>query len=70
MMDVTPSLSERSIKPIVMVTNHRNAAFREKQDSKLHKTLSIKFSIILCQTIGKYGTVSYEITLSMDCILS
>ena len=38
-------LSERSISPSVIITNQRKAAFLEKQDSKEHKTLSIKFNM-------------------------
>ena len=45
MTEVTPSLSERSIRPAVRITNQRNAAFLEKQDSKEDKILSIKFNI-------------------------
>lgn len=42
MIEVTPSLSERSIRPIVIVKNQQKAAFCEKKDSKQHKNLSIK----------------------------
>lgn len=45
MTEVTPSLSERSMSPRIIVTNQRKAAFREKQDSKKHKILSINFNI-------------------------
>jgi len=62
--EVIPILSERSISPMVMVTNQRKAALREKQDSKQHKKISIKFSIIVCSTTGKYGKLIYVITLS------
>ena len=48
-----------------MVTNQRKAAFREKQDSKRHKTISIKFIIIVWSTTGKYGKLTHEITLSV-----
>lgn len=53
---------------MVMVTNQRKAAFREKQDSKWHKIISIKFIIIVWSTTGKYGKLIYEITLSVVCI--
>ncbi len=44
--DVIPNLFERSIRPNVIVTNRRNAAFLEKQDSKGHKILQIKVLIL------------------------
>ncbi len=50
---------------MIMVTNQRKAAFREKQDSKWHKTISIKFIIIVWSTTGKYGKLTHEITLSV-----
>lgn len=49
---------------MVMVTNQRKAALREKQDSKQHKIISIKFSIIVWSTTGKYGKLIHVITLS------
>ncbi len=63
-MEVTPSLSERSISPIVIATNQRKAAFREKQDSKWDKIFSIKFSMMVWSTTRKYGKLIYAITLS------
>ncbi len=50
---------------MIMVTNQRKAALREKQDSKWHKTFSIKFIIIVWLTTGKYGKLIHEITLSV-----
>ncbi len=38
---------ERRINPMVMATNQRKEALREKQDSNWHNTLSIKFSIMV-----------------------
>ena len=61
MTEVTPGLSERSISPMVMVTNQSKAALREKQDSKQHKTFSIKFSIIVWLTTEMYGELIQEI---------
>ena len=49
---------------MVMVTNQRKAALREKQDSKQHKKISIKFNIIVWSTTGKYGKLIHVITLS------
>lgn len=43
--EVTPSLSERSISPMVIAINYLKAALRKKQDLKQHNTFSIKFSI-------------------------
>lgn len=63
-MEVTPSLSERSISPTVMTTNQRKADLREKQVSKWHKTFSIKLSIIVWPITGKYGKLIHIITLS------
>ena len=65
-MEVTPSLSERSISPVMMATNQRKAALREKQDSKWHKIFSIKVSIIVWSTTQKYGKLIHVITLSGD----
>ena len=65
MTEVTPSLSERRISPMVMVTNQLKAALREKQDSEQHKTFSIKFSIIVWSTTEMYGKLIHEITLSV-----
>ena len=65
MTEVIPSLSERSISPMVMVTNQLNAALREKQDLKQHKTFSIKLSIIVWSTTEMYGKLIHEITLSV-----
>ncbi len=45
-MEVTPSLSEWNISPIVMTTNQQIADLREKQVSKWHKMFSIKFIIM------------------------
>ena len=70
MMEVTPSLSERSISPMVMVTNQRKAALREKQDSKEHKIFSIKFSIIVWSTTQKYGKLIDEQLFQVVFILS
>ena len=63
-MEVTPSLSERSISPAMMATNQRKAALQEKQDSKWHKIFSIKFIIIVWSTTRKYGKLIHAITLS------
>lgn len=49
---------------MVIATNQRNAAFREKQDSKWHKTFSIKFNIIVWSTTEMYGKLIYGITRS------
>ena len=70
MMEVTPSLSERSISPMVMATNQRKAALREKQDSKEHKIFSIKFSIIIWSTTEKYGKLIDEQLFQVVFILS
>lgn len=58
------SLSERSISPMVMVTNQWNAALHEKQDSKWHKIFSIKFSFVW-STTEMYGKLIHGITLSV-----
>ncbi len=67
---MTPSLSERSISPTVIITNQRNAAFREKQDSKQDKILFIKSNIGIWSTTEKYGKLIYKITLSGGLYLS
>jgi hypothetical protein len=46
---------------MVMLTNQSKAALREKQDSKQHKTFSIKFSIIVWLTTEMYGELIQEI---------
>ncbi len=51
-----------------MVINQRKAAFREKQDSKRHKTFSINFIMSVWSATGKYGKLILEITLSVVCI--
>lgn len=58
-----PRLSERSISLMVMVTNKRKTALQEKQDSKQHTIISIKLSIIVWSTAGKYGKFIHVITL-------
>ena len=70
MMEVTPSLSERSISPMVMATNQRKAALREKQDSKEHKIFSIKFIIIVWSSTQKYGKLIDEQLFQVVFILS
>lgn len=66
--EVTSSLSERSMRSTVMVINQRKAAFWEKQDSKRHKTFSIKFIMSVWPATGKYGKLILEITFSVVCI--
>lgn len=51
------------MSPMVIVTNQRKAALREKQDSKWHKIFSIKFSIIVWSSTRKYGKLIHAITL-------
>lgn len=55
---------------MVMATNQRKAALREKQDSKEHKIFSIKFSIIIWSTTEKYGKLIDEQLFQVVFILS
>ena len=61
-------LTERSIRPRIIVTSQPKDALREKQDSKWHRTLLIKFIIIVWKTTRKYGKLIHRITLLVVCI--
>ena len=59
-------LIRTGISPVMMITNQRKAALREKQDSKWHKIFSIIFNIVVWSSASKYDKLIFEITLLVD----
>lgn len=56
-IEVMPREPERIINPVVMVANHSNAAFLEKQERKHNKISSINLSIWYFLSVGIYVIV-------------